>query len=113
MVHQKIYEHLIQVAKSGDIVPYSHIAPMASLNMDNAVDRQQLSEILSDISEFQHQQGRPLLSAVVTFKDIPYPGKGFFDLARRCGKYDGHKETDELDFFVQELKRVHAHWQNG
>ena len=48
-----------------------------------------------------------MLSVVVVREDMNYPGKGFFDLARRLGIHHGH---NDIEFFVTELKRVHAYW---
>jgi hypothetical protein len=116
-VNQKIYEHLKQVAKNGDIVSYGTIASMLGLDTNNQADRNKLSEVLGDISRHEDSLGHPLLSAVVTFKDIPYPGDGFFEMARECqnknNRYEGHTNMDELEFFTQQLKRVHELWKNG
>jgi len=112
MPHHEIYERLKQVARNGGIVPYSEIAPMAGLDISNPADRNQLSEILFDISMAEYEKGQPLLSAVVTFKDIPYPGRGFFDMARQFRLYNGRSEMDELEFFTKEVKRVHEYWKN-
>src|SRR5215813_1269490 len=107
MLHQKIYERLKEVARNGDIVPYSQIAQLDGLNMENQGDRNRLAHILGEISVYEYENGRPLLSAVVTFKDIPYPGSGFFEIARENTDYRGHSEMENLEFFTLELKRVH------
>ena len=107
-MHRDIYERLKEVARAGQTITYGEIAPMANLDMESPADRNEISRILGAISEREHEEGRPLLSAVVMLADIGYPGKGFFTLARELGLYDG---ADDLAFFVRELRRVHEYWQ--
>jgi hypothetical protein len=110
-INLQIYERLKEVASNGDLITYGEIAPLANLNMDDPDDRNKMSEILGDISRYEHKQGRPMLSAVVVLAGISYPGEGFFNLARELGLHHGKKELEDLDFFVQEVKRVHESWK--
>jgi hypothetical protein len=108
-MHQAIYEELKRVAQAGSYTTYSDIAPLARLNMDNQSDRNKMGEILGEISVYEHQQDRPLLSVVVIHRDDNMPGLGFFNLARELGVYKG---KDDFEFFIAELRRVHDHWKN-
>lgn len=108
-MNEEIYQRLLSVARSQGLITYSDIAPLAGLDMGNAVDRNEIGRLLGDISTFEHQQGRPLLSAVVIHRDNNIPGEGFFTLARELGIYN---ENDDLLFFIQELRRVHDYWHN-
>lgn len=110
-INQAIYERLIEVARAGDLITYGEIAPLANLNMDSPDDRNKIAHILGDISTHEDEQGRPLLSSVVVLAGIGYPGEGFFNLARQLGRYHGHKEFEDLEFFVQETKRVYGYWK--
>ena len=103
-----VYEELKRVARAQGQVAYSEIAPLAQLDMESPADRNQLSDILGEISLFEHKNGRPLLSVVVLYRDDNMPGQGFFRLARELGVYAG---KDDIAFFVRELKRVHAYWK--
>ena len=111
-VHLQIYERLIEVAKKGDLVTYGEIAPLADLNMENPADRHKIARILRDISTYENEQGRPMLSAVVVLAEFRYPIDGFFKLARKLGLHHGRKELEDLEFFVQEVKRVHEYWKD-
>jgi len=110
MIHKQIYLYLQQIAHEQRTVSYSDIARLAGLNMDREEDRHRLALILGDISIYEHDQGRPMLSAVVVYQAENQPGKGFFDLARQLGKY--HGGSDAFEFFVQELQAVHACWKD-
>ena len=102
---QVIYDELCRVAKSGGITHYSDIAPLVGLNPMAP----RIPQILESICRHENQAGRPLLSAVVVSKGGGRPGKGFFDLAKGMGLYDG---GDDDRFWVQELQRVHACWSS-
>jgi hypothetical protein len=107
-LHQPIYDQLVAVAREQDVTRYADIAPLADLDMGNELDRAKIGEILGEISTFEHQQRRPMLSAVVIHRDNNMPGQGFFTLARELGLYRG---IDDFMFFVQELRRVHDYWR--
>jgi hypothetical protein len=111
-IHQQIYARLKEAAKNGDLIAYGEIAPLANLNMESPDDRNKIAHILGDISKYENELGRPLLSSIVVLAGIGYPGEGFFNLARELGLHHGTKEFDDLDFFTQEAKRVHAYWKN-
>ncbi len=110
-IHQLIYQRLKEVAKNGDLITYGEIAPLANLNMESADDRNKIAHILGDISTYENKQGRPMLSAIVVLADYGYPGDGFFKLARELGLHHGRKEFEDLNFFAQEVKRVHNYWK--
>jgi len=105
-----IYEHLKEVARAGRKITYGEIAPMANLNIRMVADRNKLGRILDSISTREHEEGRPLLSAVVVRVDTRYPGKGFFRLAQKLGIYKG---SNDLAFFIRELDRVHEYWMKA
>ena len=107
-MHKEIFRKLVACAKAGDILSYSEIAPLAGLNMENPADRLELGAILGEISESEHAKGHPLLSAIVLHKNDSVAGDGFFKLASSLGLFLG---GDKVSFLINEIKRVHAHWQ--
>ncbi len=107
-MHEQIYKRLVNVAQAGGYITYSDIAPLAGLDMTLQADRTEIGRILGEISTFEHNQGRPLLSVIVIHRDNNMPGEGFFQLARDLNRYQG---ADDLLFFIQELQRVHQHWR--
>lgn len=107
-MNQIIYDRLIKVARQGKTVTYGEIAPLANLDMSKPNDRNSISWILGEIAESEHKKGHPMLSAVVVLARIGYPSKGFFKLAKELEIFDG---SDDLGFFVKELKKVHDFWK--
>lgn len=104
---QAIYQEILRVARSGGITTYADIAPLAELDMSLLHHRTRIGSILGEISRAEHRAGRPMLSAVVILADRNRPGQGFFRLAKTLGLHTG---GDELQFWVQELQRVHDYW---
>ena len=93
------------------MVTYGEIAPLAGLYMDSQADRNKIREILGEISTHEHNLGRPMLSAIVVLAGIGYPGEGFYNLTRSLGLHHGHGKFSDMEFFVQEVQRVHSYWQ--
>jgi hypothetical protein len=65
--------------------------------------------LLADVSTEEHASGRGLLSVIVVHKDGDMvPGEGFYELAESLG-FD---VSDRDAFWIAELKRVLAYWNN-
>lgn len=77
VLFQAVYEKLKSAAKAGDTVSYGEIAPLLGLDMSLPEDRGEIGEVLGEISTFEHQRGRPMLSAVVVLKGIISPARDF------------------------------------
>lgn len=104
MLHPSIYETLKRVAREQRTTTYSEIQHLAGLDMESPADRNTMREILGKISTFEHQNKRPMLTAVVIRKEDNIPGDGFFELARHLGVM--RRGEDPLAFFAAELTRV-------
>ena len=105
-----IYEYLTRIAHEQRTAPYGIIARMAGLTTDTQMERNELGRILGDISMYEQQYGRPMLSAVTVFADEMTPGRGFFNLAQELGRLT--PDMDELAFFVSELNATFAYWKD-
>ena len=106
---QMVVDRLIQVAKSGKLIPYSEVAAWMGLDCTQYPDRMKVVQLLDEISYQENAAGRPLLSAVVVVPEIGYPGRAFFLLARELG-LNGF--GDDRSLYEFELKRVHSYWRN-
>ncbi|GJQ27019.1 MAG: hypothetical protein HBSAPP02_20510 [Phycisphaerae bacterium] len=107
-MNAQLYERLKKVAIAQDVIAYGDLAPMFGLDMSQAKDRAEIGRLVGAISEFEHANGRPLLSAVVISKEHNRPGDGFFTLARTLGLLGSQSEDI---FWTGELARVHAYWK--
>ena len=67
----------------------------------------EVGQLLGEISEWEHNHGRPLLSAVVIRKDTGMPGEGFFSLAKQLKICQGQNKQSLRQ---KELKNVYSTW---
>jgi hypothetical protein len=109
VLHKPLYEKLKQIAKQQGTATYGAIAPIAGLDMEKPGGRDKIRQILGMISTYEHQQGRPMLTAIVVHKQDNIPGRGFFELAQHLGLLSSG--ADELTFFCGEVSPVHATWK--
>jgi hypothetical protein len=105
-------EMLIGVARRGGITHYGPVADLLGIRAERLDHCAELSEALDEISTFEHENGRPLLSVVVVRKpdeeNSMRPGGGFFKMARRNGVQKPDEDDDA--FFSAELRRCHEYW---
>jgi hypothetical protein len=92
-VNQLIYSMLRTAAQSCTLLTYTEVGNAIGLNMDNPDHRNEISVLLDEISLHEHAAGRPLLSVVVTRKDLSRPGNGFYEIAKRAGFYKGSDDS--------------------
>jgi len=108
-MNRVIYEELKEIAKAGKVTNYSTLGKIINLDMSNPSDRNKIAEILDDINYYEAREKRPMLSAVVRRQDINMPGEGFFECARKLGKYNS---GDKVSFWAHELTAVQNCWQS-
>jgi ankyrin repeat protein len=107
-VNPILYDALLRAARKGGTTTYADLAPLLDVDIDRKDDREWLAGLLRDISIHEHEQGRPMLSAVVVLKGRQTPGQGFFDLAKKLGRMTS--EEPEA-FWRMELRRVYQQWR--
>jgi len=107
-MHEAIYEKLKEVARAKRLITYTDIGKKVGLRANDP----QLWQLLDKINRQEHEQGRPLLSAVVVQKEGESqgaPGEGFFKLAKDLGVFHG---DNKYIFWVSELNAVHNYWSS-
>ena len=93
-------------AKAGNPITYSQLVGLiASVRLEAHDFR--LAHLLGQISTAEHEEGRPLITALVVHKHDLQPGKGFFDLARSLG----FSFNDEVEFWSSHIKTLQATWK--
>lgn len=104
---EALYSRLVEVAKLRGMITYREVAELVGLDLREPEHRAELSQLLRTLSSQEHEQSRPLISAVVVSQDTGIPGRGFFRLMRSLGIDDG-KDDEALS--ERELRRVHNYW---
>lgn len=103
-----IYKKLKEVAKNQGTITYGQVGTLIGTDMDNISERRQMELMLGEISEFECNEGRPLLSIVVVHAQDGFPGRqfrirfaGYGGALVRCrqrpGKGDGVLQQDRGD----------------
>lgn len=107
---KEIREILIEIAKRGSTITYSDLCYRAELplNMQNRQDASYLGDIIGDISTYEFEHGRPMLSSVVLTKN-GYEGNGFFRLAEELYKMPISKQEEHL-FQEKMIKLTQTYW---
>ena len=113
----RIRKYLIACARrrTNQLVTYQEVNQDCELGLDFNIshDRDVIGEVLGEISQEEHENGRPLLSAIVVKKGADNNvGKGFYDLAEGLGYGDGRKLQRE-SFLETEQQNVIEFWQNA
>jgi hypothetical protein len=98
---------LVRRAKRGSPITYSDfVSQIVTVIMDAHDTR--LAHFLGQISESEHFDGRPLLTALVVHKHDLWPGKGFFELARSLG----YSVVDETAFWSDQVEKLKSYWKS-
>jgi hypothetical protein len=99
---------LAEHAKRRQMVPYSDfVRKLHSIRLEHHDPR--LFHFLGEISVEENEAGRGMLTALVVHKHGGMqPGPGFFELAKKLG----HKTSDIEKFWIDEVKKVFAAWQD-
>ncbi|MBI4212719.1 MAG: hypothetical protein HY534_00230 [Chloroflexi bacterium] len=108
---EQLRGYLVEIARAGRTATYAQVGAGIGLDVRRTADMNFLTSSLRAISEVEHREGRPLLSAVCVMAGVKRPGQGFFDLARLVGLMPAGQ--DNREFFEAEIARVHAYWKDA
>ena len=97
--YRLVLTELITAARYRGTVTYQEIAPLMGLPPQGSHMGREIGQLLGEISEDEHVNGRPMLSAfAVSVEGVP--GPGFFALARDLGRL----RSDARDEVKKNLK---------
>jgi len=105
--YRKVYDALIEAAKGRGLVTYSWIAQTMGLPKSGHHTSHELGQILAEISQEEHNKGRPMLSALAG-NDGGGVGQGFFTLACDLGRMQA--KDDKAAFLTVERANVYSKW---
>lgn len=107
----RVRVHLCVIAGQATPITYSALARALDLAPPNTIH--QLTIALESLMEEDAAADRPLIAALVVSKargGLPAPG--FFDCARRVGRFDGDPAGPECAaFYAAEFHRADAFWR--
>jgi len=109
-------KRLHEVAQEQTTITYSDLAAEMAQTGQVRLDPHSsgLAALLGQVNILEHENGRPLISALVVHKaGDPEPGVGFWNFARELGVDPGTGPHARLEFWSREVARCHAHWRRG
>jgi hypothetical protein len=104
-----VYCKLLTAARRKEGVPYEEIRQIMGLEAQGGMAKE-IGQLLGEINEDEHNNGRPMLSAVAVESTTRMPGEGFFKFAKELNKFDGETDEDKRDFWRDEIQRVYEIW---
>jgi hypothetical protein len=102
-----VYNELITAAKYRGTVTYQEIAQIMGLPLSGNHMSREVGWILGEISAYELENGRPMLSAIAVGVNGK-PGQGYFEWARKLGRLT---TEDEWAFWESECKAVYDTWK--
>lgn len=113
-MNYKVREYLIDLAAKHQTISYQKLSNACHLGLDmqaSEYDRAEIGRILGEISTFEHNNDRPLLSAIVVHQGTGYEGDGFFKLAQELG-IGPWKTLRDSDFDIRQIKLCFELWSD-
>lgn len=109
-IYHIIYSELITAARYRGTVTYQEIARLMGLPLSGNYMGLEVGHILGEISEDEHAQGRPMLSAVAVGVSGE-PGEGFYGLAKELSKLKDDSTEGRRRFWEAEKAAVYKAWK--
>ena len=115
-MNKEVRTFLIDLARNrtNQTITYQKLSDKLNLDLDmqEPHHRKMIGEILGEISEFEFENGRPLLSSLVIRLGDLDSGNGFFKLAEDLG-FGGWKFLKDNYFQEERITETINFWSNG
>ncbi|WP_380283747.1 hypothetical protein [Hymenobacter rubripertinctus] len=82
------------------------------MNLDISHEKSRLNEILIEISEHEHEAGRPVLSCLVKVKGSKGQGDNFYKMCERLGMGEWRTLKQQEDFLIDMRQKCRDFWQD-
>lgn len=114
-MNNTVRNHLIELARKEMTTTYQKLSDDCKLGLimtESEYARAEIGRILGDISTYEHENGRPLLSCLVISKGDNYQGDGFYKLAEGLGFGPWKKLKKNIEFETGQMNDTYAFWKN-
>ncbi|MDP3469596.1 MAG: hypothetical protein Q8S11_14750 [Daejeonella sp.] len=116
-MNEIVRRKLIEVArkKGEQTITYQELSDQCNLGLlmrESEYARAEIGRILGEISTFEHNNARPLLSSLVLSKGSAYEGDGFFKLCDELGFGPWKKLQNDIEFPFQQMRKCYDFWKN-
>ena len=113
-MNARVRSHLIRFARNQvGTTSYLNLVQEAELglNLEISHEKSRLNEILSEISEKEYQNGRPILSCLVKVAGSKGQGDTFFKLCERLGLGEWRTLKQDPEFLKNLRHECREFWQ--
>ncbi|WP_400191938.1 hypothetical protein [Hymenobacter sp. B81] len=114
-MNARIRRYLINLSRhQSGTVSYLTLVQEAELglNLDVSHEKSRLNEILAEISDTEHSEGRPILSCLVKVEGSKGQGDSFFKLCERLGLGPWRELKQQPDFLTNLRNDCRSFWRD-
>lgn len=111
-MNDRIRRKLISLVRMEDAtisIPTLNQQSSLGLNLENNHEKNMLHEILNEISEREHNEGRPLLSSLVKIKPKGQ-GDNFFKMCEKLGYGNWRELKKDPEFLDTQIEACRSFW---
>ncbi len=99
-------DKIIEIAKKGDTITYKEL-----MEKMGGPGRGYIGEVLEEICQREHEEGRPLLSALVVHSNDRLPGDAFWKLSLAPQHVTNGAREDKINFWRNEQRKIYEYWR--
>ena len=110
---RKAYLKLVEKARKEENITYENLRKELRAPMEL------MGSIIGEISDYEYDHGRPMISVIVVRKDTSYPAEGFFglknipsNLRRGENRFNEPLRKEDKAFCDSERQRAFNFWRN-
>lgn len=114
-MNELVRSHLIEIARKGKTITYQELSDQCKLGLimrDSEYARAEIGHILGDISVFEYNNGRPIISSLVISKGDNYQGDGFYKLCEQLGFGSWKKLRGDITFEIGQMNASYDFWKD-
>lgn len=114
-MNEIVRNKLIETARRKTTITYQQLSDSCKLGLimsESEFARAEIGRILGEISRFEHEAGRPLLSSLVISKGDNYQGDGFYKLCEELGFGPWKKLRDDIAFEMGQMNAAMEFWSD-
>jgi hypothetical protein len=112
-MNEQVRLHLIEVARKKKTITYQQLSDQCKLGLvmqESEFARAEIGRILGEVSIFEFNAGRPLISSLVITKGENYQGDGFYKLCEELGYGPWKKLRDDISFEIGIMNMCYEFW---
>lgn len=106
-----VHSELVTAARYRGTITYMEVARILNIHQPGGyMGKEELGQILGEISEDEVARDRPMLSALAV-STAGEPSGGFFDLAQQLGLLENNSPAGRKQFWSQTCRALYQTWQ--